>query len=210
MFNPSTDLVDIVEGLEPVTLHRRGGPQTSIARALRRAVTTREPDASDGQVTLSDVHWHLPAAECPDRPSLGDALMDSAGDRWTVLAVAVSVLAGRWDCACRNLAVVHRLDDVVAVQRAEYEKGEGGAAVERWHTWRTGLRARIQPLATQPATTHGTRRTVDRFQIFLAEDLAIDHRCRILAADGTLYRVTGSRAAERIDQLQVIEAEGIR
>ena len=36
-------------------------------------------------------------------------------------------LAARWQCTCRNLAIEHGLDDVIAIEEAVYGKGEGGA-----------------------------------------------------------------------------------
>ena len=54
-FDPSNDLVQVADGLEAVTLRRRGstpgGPGTTIAHALRRSVSTREAAASDGRYT---------------------------------------------------------------------------------------------------------------------------------------------------------------
>jgi hypothetical protein len=34
----------------------------------------------------------------------------------------------------------------------------------------------------------------------------VDHTCRIFGPDGTIYTITGSLGADRIGELQVIEA----
>jgi len=209
--DPSADFAEVADGTEAVTLRRRGSRPgasgTAIASALRRAVTTREAAESHGRYTASDVTWHLPAEELTGVPRLGDVLVDAEGRRWTILDVQAAALQGRWRCASRNLAVVYALDDTVTILKASYTKEDGGAAEPSWRPWKTGVRARIQPLATTVATEHHARRTATRYRIFVEEDLTLDHTHRIQGADGTVYKVTGTTAAERIGELQTIEAE---
>ena len=156
MFNPSTDLAVVLDGAEAVTLLCRGRdpgtPGVAIAHAFRRAMTTSEATvinqsdvrkymASDGQCTASDVVWHLPAAELPDAPALGDVILDAAGQRWTILEVKRVTLGSRWRCPARNLVVAHRLDDTLTILKAAYAKSDCGAVEAVWQTWRTGVRA---------------------------------------------------------------------
>jgi len=209
MFDPAGDFPNVVDGLEPLTLQRRGAVLGTVAHAWCGPVAEREAAAGGGSLVSSDIHWHLPKAECPASPALGDVLVDSDGGRWTVLAVTESAAAARWNCTCRNLVVAHGLNDVVTIQRAEYAKDAGGAVAEQWHTWRTGVRARIQPLAAQVNAAGGLRRTVRRYRVYLAEDLELDHKCRIVAPDAAVYRIVGSTGAEQIGALQTIEAERI-
>jgi hypothetical protein len=49
--------------------------------------------------------------------------------------------------------------------------------------------------------------TTARYRIFVEENIALDHTCRIRGPDGTIYTITGALGAERIGELQVIEAE---
>jgi hypothetical protein len=207
----STDFVTAADGLESVTLRRRGqspgGPGVVVSHALRKSITMREAAASGGRYTASDVVWHLPVAELPEAPRLGDVLRDSSGRRWTVLEVAHTVLGTRWRCASRNLAVVHALDDTITVLRAVYAKGDCGAAEAVWRPWKTGVRARIQPVAAEIAANHQARQTSTRFRIFVEDDLVLDHTHRIQGPDGTIYKVLATRAAERIGELCSIDAE---
>jgi head-tail adaptor len=207
-FDPSSDLAAVADGLEPVTVLRRGTSDAlAIAHALRRQVTTQEAAASDGHYTQADVRWWLPQAECGVQPALGDTLADSAGTRWTVIETAESRPTGRWQCTCRNLAIVHALDDTITVEKVMLSKDPQGAVVKTWATWQTGIRARIQPAAAQMPTEQGLQYTLRKFVIFIAEELPLDHTHRIRAADGTTYKITGWTRAQRIGELQTIDAE---
>ena len=105
-FDPADDLA-ITDGTEAVTLLRRGstpgGPGEIISHALRRAITAAEATIntssdvhknvpSDGQHTAASVVWHLPVAELPIAPQLGDVLLDGGGQRWTILEVKQATL----------------------------------------------------------------------------------------------------------------------
>ena len=139
----------------------------------------------------------------PPRP--GDVIVDEDGRRWTVLDVQEMTLDGRWRCVARNLAVAHGLDQYVDIEKATYAKGEGGADEPTWRVWKTGLRARIQPARVEVRDEHDRRATAAGFQVFLAEDVALDHTHRIKGPDGAVYRVTGCRKADRIDALVEID-----
>jgi hypothetical protein len=218
-FVPDGDFAEVADGLETVTLRRRGCSEaTVVTHALRRAATTREPTLHNryntqkqvptgGLHTASEVSWHLPTEELGDPPRLGDAIVDGQGRRWTILDVQLTTLRTRWQCAACNLAVVYGLDDTVTILMASYGKGYGGAAEPTWRPWRTGVRARIQPAAADVGSGHQARRTTRRFQIFVEEDVVVDHNHRIQGPDGTIYRVRASLGAERIGELQTIDAE---
>ena len=208
--DPSGDFASLADGLQAVSLVRRGrSGSDSIEHALRRSLGMREAAASNGQYTLTDVRWFLPKSECGSGPALGDAIVDSDGNRYAVLAVVGHDLTGLWECTCRDLAIAHGLNDVITIEQAVYAKGEGGAAVPAWHTLRTGIRARIQPVSSTVEGGPDRRQTVNRFRIVVAEELSVDHTQRIRAADGTIYRIIGSTGAGGIGQLQTLEAESL-
>lgn len=206
-FDPTTDFQTVADALQPVTVATPGSSEVAeVAQALRRGVTTREAQRSAGRLTAADVAWHLPAAELPEPPALGDVILDAGGRRWTVLQVQRATLDGRWRCLARDLAVVHRLDDTVDIQQATYTKSSGGADEPTWHTWKTGLRARIQPALAEVKDERLRQVTRSVVLIYLEEDLAVDHRHRVKGPDGTLYRVRGFRKAQRIDAVMEIDA----
>ena len=217
IFDPTDDLAAIADGTETVTLLRRGSATgaagTVIAHALRRAITAGEAAIvtsgdvhkvvpSGGQQLADDLVWHLPAAELPEPPRLGDVILDGDDRRWTILIVKRTTLGARWRCETRDVAIAHGLDDTISVLKAT---APGGYGEPTWQTWKTGIRARIQPIATKiDAATPSTTTT---YRIFVEENLDLDHTCSIRGADGTIYSITGSTGAERIGELQVIEAE---
>ncbi len=217
MFDPSSDLSIIADGTETVTLLRRGRTPgdvgTVITHALRRAITAgeaamintgdvRKQVPSGGRQLADDLVWHLPVAELPDAPQLGDVILDGDGRRWTILAVKVATLAARWRCETRDVAIATGLDDAISVQ-----KNVGNVYSPIWRTWKTGIRARIQPLKTTIDSTAETPFTTTRCRIFVAENLDLDHTCRIRGADGTIYTPLDSTGADQIGELQVIEVE---
>jgi len=217
-FDPSDDLTTIGDGLEPVRLLRPGSsdPQgTLIPHALRRAITAgqaaiisrgdvRKTVASGGRYRAADLVWHLPVDELPVAPRLGDMILDGDGRRWTIITVKKATLGSRWRCETREVVITPSLDDTISILKAVVPSG-GGEAV--WRVWLSGIRARIQPIERKIVADAEPPYTVVRYRIFVAQDLALDHTCRIRGPDGTLYNITGAVGGGRIGELQVIEAE---
>lgn len=224
MFDPSQDFA-VIDGTEPVTLLRRGRTSgdegTVIAHALRRAMTAAEAAianrgdvhkqvASGGAQIAADLTWHLPVVELPESPRLGDVILDGDRQRWTILELKRATLGARWRCTARNVAIASGLDDTITVLKATYVKSPCGAAEPMWRTWKTGVRARIQPQESAVVSDAEARGTVVRCRIYVEEDLELDHTCCFRAADGTVYTIKSVAGAERIGELQTIEAEVAR
>lgn len=213
-FDPSADLTAVGDGTETVTLLRRGSTPgaggTVIAHAIRRAITAgqaaivnrgdvRKNVVSGGMYTAVDLVWHLPVAELPESPRLGDVILDGDNQQWTILTVKQATLGARWRCETRNVSVAFGLDDTISVLKE--------VSPSNWRTWRTGVRARIQPIETKIDADDEFPSTTTRYRIFVEEDLDLDHTCSIRGPDGTIYSVTSTVGAQRIGELQVIEAE---
>lgn len=204
LFTPTTEFLDVVDGLEPVTLvPRDGGSETAIAGAKRRAVSLQEAEASGGRYTRADVVWHIAASQLDSPPSLGDRIVDGAGENWTVLDVARAARDTRWACHARNLAVAAGLDTVVRIQQAAWSKDRHGAAMATWSDLRL-VQARIQPLALRPALEHDAQSARATHRIVLAEQVAVTENMRVVAADATVYAIESYEQAERIDTLPAI------
>ena len=205
-FDAGNDLADVADGLAQVTLARPGSSNSpQVAHALRRMAKVREIKELDGHYRASDVTWHLPISELTSPPRLGDVIIDTDAQRWTVLNVRKAAADSRWSCVCRNLAVVHGLDQYVDIEKVTYTKSDGGADVPTWQSWKTGLKAKIQPVERRTRQRHDRRVTTARFKVLLAEDLAVNHTHRVKGPDGTVYRITGSQLADRIDRLMEID-----
>ena len=211
-FDPSTDFEDIVDGLEAVTLVRRGSSSTAIDNALQRAITDEEIAASDGSVQAGDVRWHFPTVEAVTTPRMGDVVLDAGGDRYTILSVQHATLENRYRCISRNLRVVYRLDDTVDILQASYVKGPGGAMeVDHWDVFKAGIRARVQPMQSDIGEEYEARRTVKAVEVLVEVDiepqLDLTQQHRVRASDGALYKVTGYAGAEQIGDVPRILAE---
>jgi hypothetical protein len=219
-FDPQHDLAQVVDAVESVTLLRRGSspgqPGTLIAHALRRSTSTEETTFgnrseirkhadSDAHAQAADVNWHLPVEELPTAPQLGDVILDGAGCRWTILEVHRTTLGSRWRCYTRELAIVYGLDDTITILQAEYAKSEAGAAEATWQIWRTGVRARLQPLDVKVGVEHAARGAAVRFRVFLEDNFLFDHTFRIQGADGSQYQILWATGAPRLGELQMLE-----
>ncbi len=98
------DFALVADGLEAATLQRRDGiAATALRYALRRTMTVREAEQSNGRYTTADLNWHLDASELTEPPRLGDRLLDAASEVWTVLEACLTTGGSRWLCVCRNL-----------------------------------------------------------------------------------------------------------
>ena len=219
MFDPSDDFVAVTDGAETVTLLRRGSTLgtagTAIAHALRRAVTAGEAPvvnrgdvrknvASSGRHVAATVVWHLPIAELPIAPGLGDWILDGDGQRWTILAIKRATLGARWRCETKNVAIAFGLDDTITVL-----KNVNTVSEPVWRTWKTGVRARIQPNEVKITSDETSASTTKSYRIFVEDDLTLDHTHCIRSADGPVHTITRTLGADRIGELQVIETQVI-
>lgn len=220
--NPSEDLSTVVDGIEIVTLLRCGSTLgiagTVIAHALRRAMSAAQATvvsrgdvnkmvASGGRHLAATVVWHLPIVELPIAPRLGDIVLDRDGQRWTILEVKRTTLGARWRCETKNVAVAFGLDDTISVLKTVATSGGCSPSEPVWRPWRTGIRARIQSIDTKITTSDETSTTTTRYRIFVEENVELDHTCCIRGPDSMIYTVTGTIGADRIGELQVIEAQ---
>jgi hypothetical protein len=213
-FDPSDDLGNVADGVETITLLRRGSTIGEagevVTGAVRRAMSAAEAAivtsgdvrknvAGDGQHTALSVVWHLPVAQLAVAPRLGDVILDGENRRWTILEVKHTTLGVRWRCETKEVAIAYGLDDTIVVLKTSDNS--------TWNVWRTGVRARIQPLKTEVATTNSVTATTRYCRIFVEENLDLSHLCRIRGPDGTLYSIVSTYGAERIGELQTIEAK---
>lgn len=207
-FDPGADFDSIVDGLRPVTLIVRStGLTMRVDHSLPRAVSFKESLESNGKYTQSDLVYHIPSAALLQPPVPGDAIRDERGDVWVILAVSTDTFRSRYRAITRNLAIAHSLDTLVTIQEATFSKGISGAQQASWSTTLSNVRARIQPVAAGETTDDGLQRIDTQYRIYLQEPLQLRRHNRIIAADGTIYRVLGIQQAERIDQLMYVEAE---
>ncbi|HKD36299.1 MAG TPA: head-tail adaptor protein [Pirellulales bacterium] len=206
-FDVQADFATVADGLETVTPVRRDGRSTTIASALRRAVTTREAAISDGKYTEADVRWHLAASELDAPPQVGEQIVDGEGESWTILQTRLATCGSRFECVTRNLAIAAGLDTLITVRRERITKGPSGAAERSWEDYRSGVRAKIQEQSAARSEQHGRQSGVVAAKIYVAEQIEVDNGYQIVARDGTSYEVIGFESPDEIGRLLVINAE---
>lgn len=206
-FDPGTDFESICDGLEAVTLNRRGSSSdVSVSAALRRNVSTTEITASNGRLMSGDTRWHLPAAEVATSPRMGDWIVDSSSNYWQILEVRQDTLSNRWRCVTRNLRIAFGLEDTATIEQASYAKGTAGAQERTWTPWRTGVRCRIQQVAQDHGDDFGARRSGKLFRILCEDNYAVTHEHRVKDSEGIYYQINGTSGHDDIGQPFVIEA----
>lgn len=204
-FDPSTDFEDITDGLETITLDRRGSSNNvTVTAALQRMISTSELTASNGKLQSGDVRWHLPNAQVTTTPRMGDWIEDAGGNRFQILMVDNATLQNRWMCAARNLRVAYGLEDTITIERAAYAKGDAGAFEETYRIWKTGVRARIQEDVADMVVEAGAQRTTKESNILLEDDYDIRQSDRIRDRRGTFYQIAGTIQKADIGQPFVI------
>jgi hypothetical protein len=217
MFDPTNDLIVVADSTESVTLLRRGSTPGSagatIAHALRRAVTAGEATIinsgdvekqvpSGGKLLAHTLVWHLPVAELADSPQLGDVIVDGGGVRWTVMTVKMTTVGTRWRCECKNVRVAAGWNNTVSIQT-----NTGTVASPVWQTKQSGVLSRVQAMEAVFDTDADTPTTTTTYRIFVAENVDLDHTCRVVAEDGTAYSILNTSGMDRIGEIQVIEAK---
>jgi len=209
-WHPQEDFLDVADGQEAVTLTGTSGASTAVSHALRRRITEEEAATSGGRYSRRDVRWHLPIAQVPTPPQLGETIADGSGQVWVILQVDHDTRSSRWRCGCRRLVLAATLNDRVTLQQAARSKDVHGGLLTAWSDWKTDLPARIQAVDTQIAVRHGQRVAREVSRVFLAQAESLTQNHRILhPASGRVYHILGWEGAERIDALFTISAASL-
>ena len=203
-FDATGDFTVIVDAVEAVTLLRRGSPvQVNVATAWRYTDRRSETEHSGGYAVQADVEWQFEWDATTKLPQLGDRIRDGAGECYTVLAVNRLQAATRLRLETRSLRIAHGLDCLVDIEQAVWEDLGSGPEVTGWTTFRPAVHARIQPLETTVDETTNPITSTATYRVLLDDDAPLDHHHRIVAGNGTVYRLLNYTGAERIDALPV-------
>lgn len=196
------DFDAILDTAEAVTLKRRGTATTvALAKAWRYEALTQEAQAGVAGVARTDVTWQFSWPEAVDLPRIGDAILDAAGECWTILSVEVRGARSRLRCTARNLRIVHELDDRIEIQQAIWDEGESGPEIIGWQTLQTAVPARIQPEQVTVDHSSDAPTSTATYRVLLADDTPLDHHHRLVGSDGTIYQIVAYTQAERADVL---------
>lgn len=204
-FQPGAEFAEVVDGLESVILRSwNGRRETRIPHAKRQLIRFREGEPSNGKYRQGDVEWRFSTKELTVAPRLGDRIIASDGENWTVLEVSLAVAGTRWVCVCRNLVITEGLHDHVTIQRADkWEKGASGDAQPCWADYLHNTPARIQPIANIPGQVTGQLTGIETHIIYLAERIEVLNPAefRVIGSREEIFCVLAHEDAERIDAL---------
>ena len=211
-WNTEGDFGSVIDGTSALVLRRRGSAsEVAIPNALRRSVVRQEAAPSNGNVIASDAVWEFEMPTVALLPSVGDILLEDPPtepnrDCWTILTVEPLRNDTRTRCSARSLSVKKRLDQQVAIELATWQDLGSGPEITGWRRIRTGVPARIQPLEIEVDQQATPLASTSHFEIFLADNLPLDHNHRLVDATGAIYTIDRYSQAERIDASAVVEA----
>lgn len=175
---------------------REGGDPVSTA-AIRRWITTREAQASDGKYTSDDVTFHISGVSLGITPTIGDTITEGSTG-WTILAVRYERLTDRWELVSRELAV-SGLNTLVTIQLATFTRTMDGIQQATWADELTDLRAAFQLFTGDDIEENKLQELKPQYRCYLTQ--TIETKNRRLLHDGNLYRIKAHADSNRIDAL---------
>lgn len=180
---------------------------TSITNALKRAVSNRDAAMSGGKYRAGDVRWHIAQDELTNPPAIGSVVIDGDGVEWTVLAVDEQTFTNRWRLWCRRLSVADDGLDSITIEKLLRSRSPSGAEQVIWQDWAINVAARIQREASSTTVQNDRRDLPDRVTVYTKYQFPVDHRFRVVGADGRTYKVQGYSMPDQIGGMFAINAE---
>ena len=172
-WQPQHDFPGIVDSTEAVTFVAADETATEIIAALRRRVTARDIEQSQGRFTQADTFWHLPQSELSTTPQPGEQIVDAADQAWVILAVNQDVHDGRWRCACRLSALNPALPEPVDWLQATWSKNDHGAQDAAWSAVLEDISASVMSGEAEQVIVRGVHALRQTSTVSLAAELAL-------------------------------------
>lgn len=92
---------DVFDGLQPVTVQLPDDSEPLSVAALKRPITLRELELSNGLYLPGDVRWHFSATGLAQEPVVGTLLTEADGRTWSVIDMEGAVFGARYTCTAR-------------------------------------------------------------------------------------------------------------
>lgn len=204
LLNADDDFVEVIDGLEGVTLARAAGGTVEIdaARLVDRSTSDDQPPG--GGVLIDDLLWDLPMPSGQDPPSVGDDILHG-GEVHVVLKVERRGPGRRCRCAARWIEVSEQVGVLVDLQSPVWEDLGSGPEVTGWSTIAEDALAHIQPVAVDHDYDAAPTDTASTFTVSLSEVEGLELCEKVVAADGAEYRVDRILDDGRLDALPVLQ-----
>lgn len=101
-FNFGSD-ASVFDGLQTVTVQVPNAEEGFAAQALKRPVTLRELELSNGLLLPGDVRWHFASTDLTAEPVVGTQIIEASGVTWSVVDRDDGVFGTRRTCTARYL-----------------------------------------------------------------------------------------------------------
>lgn len=202
-WSPAGDMA-VMDGLETVTVVTGADSEVS-ASAVRRAVTTKEAEASNGDYTTADYVYHLPVADLTFSPLPGGSVTDADTVVGVILDAQKATIKTRWRLICRDLQISEDLTTLVDIELATFVKGAGGAQEETWAVWQSEVRAKLQRVSAMAGVDQNKRDTATTWVMYSETQHLVNRNHRVVNSEGDIFRVLGFHMPDRIDALFEID-----
>lgn len=205
----ATDILTI-DNTEAVTIDPalESLPPVIVVNALRRAPQYIEQAPSRGVYVAAKLNWLLPGLQLSGyRPSPADTLIDGNNTVWTILAAFPLAAEQVWRVETIDLTLAFGLYDVAALLRPTNVQDAAGSRVPTFAAVYQGVPARFQLVTADVKDERGLRFTGRHYQVYVLSQLDLLIEDRLADQAGNVYEVKGWHNPQRIDELQVIDAE---
>lgn len=231
------DDLDYVDGLETVIVRQAGTTAKQVVlNALRRQVSAKEAEASNGVYTQHDVKWELPTrkrdtgvftpeagdlivSEQVVNPNIKEEILDDFSNgsiAWTVNAVDLSTLKTRWRCWSKRLNLDDDNKETLIIEKATYKRDGTGALKPTWASFLTALDGHVQEVLSDLVVRHERREVKITHQVFVkdpdgTDDLStIQAGMRVKRADNSYLNIVRVTHKDDIMKLTMLDTVATR
>ena len=90
-----------IDGQETITIASASPAASQNVSAVKRRLSLRELEVSDGDFVRGDVKFLFPSAGLDFEPLAGHTITDASAKEWDVIFVELLVLGTRYSCWCK-------------------------------------------------------------------------------------------------------------
>lgn len=181
----------------------------SIGPVYRLNLNIKEMASSGGVYVSLDRKWVVPNLLVkPRRLKPHDYLLDEDGVRWTVLSADLPPRDPNWNLVCRNLVLVHELNDTVTILTSRNTQDPAGTRIANLTPTYVNVAARIQEQHGEQTDERGQRVTGRYYTVYLDRRVVVSQEDTVAdQATGTIYEIKGYANPDRIDVLMELHCE---
>lgn len=168
-------IFDNLEAVSFVSVANSGDTTSSVAKALRRAMSYKELAASGGQYTGKDLVWWIPYTLLSSAKTK-DKVIDAAGVSWVVLDATLNTLQTLWRLVTRNPIIAYDLRQLVTLAKNNTDQDQGKQRAPEWLPYRASCPASVIRENLDTSDVFGQRTGRSSYSVVIEEvaDLSIE------------------------------------